>query len=91
MNDPEQGAQTANSGGDVSQILDVSGESCPMPLLRTKLALNQLGAGEVLRVIATDPRSERDFETFCAQSGTALLQAERKGDTFVYLLQKAAS
>ena len=59
-----------------------------MPLLRTKLALNKLPAGALLEVIATDPRSERDFTTFSEQSGTALLRLERDGDRFVYLLQK---
>lgn len=60
-----------------------------MPLLRAKLALNQLPGGATLEVTATDPRSERDFQTFSAQSGNELLRAERNGEQFVYLLRKA--
>lgn len=78
------------TGSEPTQRLDVSGESCPMPLLRAKLALNQLPGGATLEVTATDPRSERDFETFSAQSGNELLLSERRGDHFVYLLRKAS-
>lgn len=76
---------------DVIQELDVCGETCPMPLLRTKLALNQLGPGDTLRILATDPRSERDFVTFSAQSGHELLSLTRDGERFIYLLRKAGS
>ncbi len=69
-------------------LLDVKGLKCPMPLLKAKKALNELEPGGLLRVIATDPGSERDFETFSAQSGHALLEFERRADEFVYLLRK---
>ncbi len=69
-------------------LLDVKGLKCPMPLLKAKKALNELEPGALLRVIATDPGSERDFETFSAQSGHALLDFERQQDEFIYLLQK---
>lgn len=69
-------------------LLDVKGLKCPMPLLKAKKALNELAPGGLLRVIATDPGSERDFETFSAQSGHALLESERRDDEFVYLLKK---
>lgn len=69
-------------------LLDVKGLKCPMPLLKAKKALNELAPGGLLRVLATDPGSERDFETFSRQSGHALLEFSRDGDVFVYLLQK---
>lgn len=75
-----------NSGSET--LLDVKGLKCPMPLLKAKKALNELEPGSLLRVIATDPGSERDFETFSAQSGHALLEFERRADEFVYLLRK---
>ena len=81
----------ADQDAEPTQRLDVSGETCPMPLLRAKLALNQLPGGATLEVTATDPRSERDFQTFSEQSGNELLRAERQGERFVYLLRKAAS
>jgi len=71
--------------------LDVCGLNCPMPLLKAKQALNRLKAGELLRVLATDPGSVRDFEVFAKQSGNLLLDSLTRDDTFVYLLQKRAS
>lgn len=59
-----------------------------MPLLKAKLALNGMTSGQVLRVTATDPGSERDFEVFSDQSGHALLASKKLGDEFVYLLRR---
>lgn len=68
--------------------LDASGLQCPMPLLKAKRALNALAGGERLRVVATDPGSVRDFEVFCEQSGHKLLESERQGERYCYLLEK---
>lgn len=59
-----------------------------MPLLKTKQALNRLESGKVLRVVATDPSSERDFKAFSEQSGIALLQLARDEHKYIYWLQK---
>ena len=90
---PENAEDQAPKGPDSEALqnvtlLDVKGLKCPMPLLKAKKALNELDPGALLRVIATDPGSERDFETFSAQSGHALLEFERRQDEFVYLLRK---
>ena len=69
-------------------VVDASGLTCPMPLLKAKKALNGVGSGELVRVFATDPGSVRDFEVFSAQSGHKLLESGRKGDTYSYLLKK---
>lgn len=69
--------------------LDLSGLTCPMPLLKTKQALNKMAAGALVRIIATDPASERDFKVFSDQSGNALLRAEKQAERFIYVLRKA--
>jgi tRNA 2-thiouridine synthesizing protein A len=69
-------------------LLDASGLSCPMPLLKAKQMLNNLTAGSVLRVIATDPGSVRDFEVFARQSVHALLESTSHDGRFEYLLRK---
>lgn len=69
-------------------LLDVTGLNCPMPLLKAKKALNELPAGGLLKVLATDPGSVRDFETFSRQSGHALLESSREESVFTYLLRK---
>ncbi|MFN0002018.1 MAG: sulfurtransferase TusA family protein [Pseudohongiellaceae bacterium] len=68
--------------------LDLCGLTCPMPLLKTKQALNRLESGKVIKVMATDPASERDFIIFSQQSGIKLLHKEKLADKFSYWLQK---
>jgi tRNA 2-thiouridine synthesizing protein A len=73
------------------RLLDVKGLNCPMPLLKAKKALNEMEPQALLKVLATDPGSVRDFEVFSKQSGHALLESHREGDTYVYLLRKKMS
>ena len=73
---------------DVDTELDVKGLNCPMPLLKAKKALNDMKAGMILRVLATDPGSERDFEVFARQSGNMLLDSTNNDGVYCYYLQK---
>lgn len=73
------------------RLLDVKGLNCPMPLLKAKKALNELPPQALLKVLATDPGSVRDFDVFSRQSGHALLEARQEGDTYIYVLRKKAS
>lgn len=68
--------------------LDTCGLDCPLPLLKAKQALNAMASGEMLRVRATDPGSQRDFRVFAEQSGHALLESSECDGIFIYLLQK---
>jgi len=68
--------------------VDASGLNCPLPLLKAKLALNGLPAGGVLKVVATDAGSQRDFRTFAKLSGNALLSESAQAGTYTYWLQK---
>lgn len=69
--------------------LDLSGLTCPLPLLKTKQSLNKMAAGQVVKVIATDPGSERDFQVFAEQSGNHLLEFEKGDSKFVYWIRKS--
>jgi tRNA 2-thiouridine synthesizing protein A len=73
---------------DFTKELDASGLNCPMPILRAKKALKELNAGDVLRVIATDPGSVKDFEAFAKQTGNELLESVEEGGSFIYRLKK---
>jgi len=72
------------------RILDVKGLNCPMPLLKAKKALNEMQALQILRVLATDPGSVRDFDVFTRQSGNALLESGEDDGTYYYVIQKKA-
>lgn len=69
--------------------LDASGLSCPLPLLKAKLELNRLPSGAVLKVIATDAGSQRDFRAFARLAGHQLLREEAEDGCFRYWLRKA--
>lgn len=71
------------------QELDASGLNCPLPILRAKKALGTLDAGQVLRIVATDPGSVKDFEAFAKQTGNELLESGEEGGKFVFLIKKA--
>ena len=68
--------------------LDARGMVCPMPLLKTKQALRPLAAGECLRVMATDPGSQRDIRSFAELSGHRLLESVEQDGVYIYLLEK---
>jgi len=74
--------------GERALVLDVRGLNCPMPLLKAKKALNELPASALLRVLATDPGSVRDFEVFARQSGHSLLESSEDAGIYRYLLRK---
>ncbi|MFJ4586231.1 sulfurtransferase TusA family protein [Pseudomonas sp. HN2] len=69
--------------------LDASGLNCPLPLLKAKMELNKLPSGAVLKVIATDAGSQRDFRTFAKLAGHALLREEGESGIYRYWLKKA--
>ena len=74
---------------DFDQELDASGLNCPLPILRAKKTLGTMSSGEVLRVIATDAGSVKDFEAFSKQTGHALLDSREQDGKFYFLLKKA--
>ena len=68
--------------------LDVRGLNCPLPILRAKKALAELGSGQVLRVLATDPGSVRDFQAFAKQTGNQLLSHDETDKVFTFFMKK---
>jgi tRNA 2-thiouridine synthesizing protein A len=59
----------------IDRELDARGLNCPLPILRTKKSLNDMIPGQVLKVVATDPGSVRDFQAFSKQTGNQLLSS----------------
>ncbi len=53
--------------------LDARGLNCPLPILRAKKALADMSSGQILRLVATDPGSVKDFQAFARQTGNELL------------------
>jgi tRNA 2-thiouridine synthesizing protein A len=68
--------------------LDVRGLNCPLPILRAKKALADLGSGQVLRVQATDPGSVKDFQAFAKQTGNQLVSHAEEDKVFTFFMKK---
>ncbi|HRI17150.1 MAG TPA: sulfurtransferase TusA family protein [Burkholderiaceae bacterium] len=68
--------------------LDARGLNCPLPILKAKKALADMQSGELLRIVATDPGSMRDFQAFARQTGNELVEQAAQGDEFVHLLRR---
>ena len=68
--------------------LDARGLNCPLPILRTKKALTDMQSGQVLRVLATDPGSVKDFQAFSRQTGNPLLAHAENDSEFEFFMRK---
>ena len=68
--------------------IDTRGLNCPLPILRTKKALTDLQAGQVLKVVATDPGAVKDFQMFSKQTGHELLSHAEADKEFTFFMRK---
>lgn len=68
--------------------IDLSGLQCPMPLLKAKLALNSMASTQVLKVVATDPSSEKDFYMFVDQTDHQILDFQKDESAYFYWIKK---
>ena len=66
----------------------VKGLNCPLPILRTKKALAEMESGQVLRVLATDPGSLKDFPAFAKQTGNELVEQKEENRVFEFYLKR---
>jgi len=73
---------------DFDTDLDARGLSCPLPILRAKKSLSEMGSGQVLRIVATDKGSVNDFAEFCRQTGNVLLASTAQDGEFVFLIRR---
>ncbi|WP_180683725.1 sulfurtransferase TusA family protein [Tepidicella baoligensis] len=73
---------------NIDRELDARGLNCPLPILKAKKALADMSSGQVLKVIATDSGSIRDFQAFAKQTGNELLQQETAGPDYVSVLRR---
>jgi len=69
-------------------VLDAKGMNCPLPILRTKKALQTMQPGGLLEVLATDPGSAADFESFCRQTGNQLVSSSKEGDVYKFVVKR---
>jgi tRNA 2-thiouridine synthesizing protein A len=68
--------------------LDARGLNCPLPILRCKKSLTDMTTGQVLKIVATDPGSVKDFQAFSKQTGNELLSSDAANDEFIFFMKK---
>ena len=73
---------------NIDKEIDTRGLNCPLPILKAKKALADMQSGQLLKVVATDPGSVRDFQAFARQTGNELLEQSSANDEFVHFLRR---
>jgi TusA-related sulfurtransferase len=73
---------------NVNKELDTRGLNCPLPILKAKKALADMQSGEILKVVATDAGSVRDFQAFAKQTGNELIEQQTAGADFIHVLRR---
>ena len=68
--------------------VDARGLNCPLPILKAKKALAELGSGQVLKVVATDPGSLRDFQAFARQTGNPMVGQSEADKVWTFFLKR---
>ncbi|MEE8434903.1 MAG: sulfurtransferase TusA family protein [bacterium] len=73
---------------NVDMELDCRGLSCPIPIIKTKKAIDTLSSGQTLKMISTDPGSVNDVNAWSRRTGNPLLDSQASGSEYVFYLQK---
>lgn len=73
---------------DIDKEVDAKGLNCPLPILRAKKALADMTTGQILKVSATDPGSQKDFAAFAKQTGNAIVESSVHDKVFVFLIRR---
>ena len=71
------------------QVLDCSGLNCPLPVLKTKKAVDAMSSGQILQMISTDPGSQNDITAWCKRTNNELLESATEGGNFIYSIKKS--
>ena len=72
----------------VAKEFDASGLRCPMPILKTKKAIQDINVGEILKVIATDVGTKKDFPAWSSKTGNEILELVEEGDKLVWYIKR---
>lgn len=74
---------------DVTKILDAKGLACPMPIVKTKKAINELESGQILEIHATDKGAKADLVAWAKSTGNELIQSAEEDGVLKFWLKKA--
>ena len=72
----------------VDQVLDCKGLNCPLPVIKTKKAIETMALGQVLQMVATDPGSKPDMVAWSKSTGHELLETREEGGLYTFIIRK---
>ncbi len=72
----------------IDRELDTRGLNCPLPILKAKKALADMGSGQTLKIVSTDAGSTRDFQAFAKQTGNELIHQETLANEFIHVMRR---
>jgi tRNA 2-thiouridine synthesizing protein A len=70
------------------KVLDCSGLSCPLPVVKTSKSIKEIDIGQILLMIATDPGAPPDMEAWARQTGHQLLDFHKEDGKFLFFIQR---
>lgn len=73
---------------NIHKEIDTRGLNCPLPILKAKKALADMASGQLLKVLATDSGSIRDFQAFAKQTGNELVEQQTVGEEYTHILRR---
>ena len=76
------------SENQIDQELDCRGLKCPLPILRTKKAIDRMVTGQVLKMVATDPGEINDMKAWTSRTGNALVDSSQGEGEFIFYVRK---
>jgi len=72
----------------VTRELDASGMRCPMPVLEMKKLIGQVKVGEVVKVIATDVGTRKDFPAWAERTGNQILEVKEENNKIIWFIKR---
>jgi tRNA 2-thiouridine synthesizing protein A len=72
-----------------AKTIDVRGLYCPEPVFRTKIEMERLAIGDMIKIVADDPESEEDISMWAKRNGHELLSVNKDSKDLEFLIKKA--
>jgi tRNA 2-thiouridine synthesizing protein A len=72
----------------IARTLDLKGLSCPLPIVKTAQAMKELGSGELIEALATDPGAVPDFNAWCTSTGNELVEQTDADGVYRFVIRK---
>ncbi|TDL78846.1 sulfurtransferase TusA family protein [Peribacillus frigoritolerans] len=73
---------------NIDKVLDAKGLACPMPIVKTKKAMNELETGQILEVLTTDKGAKNDLTAWAASTGNEMVDMKEEDNVFVFYIKK---